>query len=67
MDKTKIIHFRTKWSAQSKFDFMFNGNSLEYCKEYKYLGLKLWNNEHLDLNVMLNRVSIAIVEESLNA
>ena len=38
-DKTKIMHFRTKRRAQSKFDFKFNGNSLEYCKEYKYLGL----------------------------
>ena len=56
-DKTKIMHFRTKRRAQSKFDFKFNGNSLEYCKEYKYLGL--WINEHLDLNLMLERVSLA--------
>ena len=51
MDKTKIMHFKTKRSAQSKFDYVFNANSLEYCKEYKYLGH--WINEHLDLNVML--------------
>ena len=52
------MHFRTncKRRAQSKFNFKFNGNSLEYCKEYKYLGL--WINEHLDLNLMLERVSL---------
>ena len=33
------MHFRTKKRAQSKFAFKFDGNSLEYCKEYKYLGL----------------------------
>ena len=51
------MHFRTKRRAQSKFDIKFNGNSLEYCKEYKYLGV--WINEDLDLNLMLERVSLA--------
>ena len=51
------MHFRTKRRAQSKFDSKFNGNFLEYCKEYKYLGLRI--NEHLDLMSLTSRRALA--------
>ena len=56
-DKTKVMHFRKQHRPRSKSVLLFNNEPLDYCQEYKYLGL--WVNEHLKVNAMLQRVSLS--------
>ena len=46
LTKTNILHFRNKRKPQLKFMFIFNRNTVSYCKYYKYLGCTI--NEFLD-------------------
>ena len=48
LSKTNIMHVRGARQLQSKFMFLFNKRSVEYCKSYKYLGVTI--NEFLDFN-----------------
>ena len=57
ISKTKIMHFRKKRRPCSSYDFICSNSKIEYCSEYKYLGL--WINEHLDLDMMVGKVHLA--------
>ena len=46
LTKTNILHIRNNRKPQSKFMFIFNKNTVSYCKYYKYLGCTI--NEYLD-------------------
>lgn len=46
MDKTKIIHFRTKKKKITNYQFTLCNNTIDFTAEYKYLGLTL--HEHLN-------------------
>ena len=46
LDKTKILHICPKCKSRSSFSFTCNDAHINYCNEYKYLGV--WFNEHLD-------------------
>ena len=46
LTKTNIQHIRKKTQPRSDFNFQFGQKTVEYCKEYKYLGLTI--NEYLD-------------------
>ena len=48
MDKTRIVHFRTRGKSQSQHIFMIGQDTVTYSDSYKYLGL--WLHEHMDLN-----------------
>ncbi len=37
VNKSKVIHFRTKSQAQTDFDFTLGNKSLEKVNKYKYL------------------------------
>ncbi len=39
VNKSKVIHFRTKSQAQTDIDFTLGNNSLEKVNKYKYLGV----------------------------
>ena len=39
ISKTKIMHFRKKRQPCSTFNFICSNSKIEYCSEYKYLGL----------------------------
>ena len=54
ISKTKIMHFRKKRQPCSTFNFMCSNLKIEYCSEYKYLGL--WIN---DISMMVDRVCLA--------
>ena len=41
VDKTKIMHFRSKTKIRSNFVFNVQGNTLDYVTDYKYLGTLL--------------------------
>ena len=47
IEKTKVMHVRRKKHKQSPTPFLCGSFHLQYCSEYKYLGL--WFNEHLDI------------------
>ncbi len=47
--KTKIVHFRNKGSARTKFKFKYGANNVDIVENYKYLGLIL--DEFLDYNI----------------
>lgn len=55
IDKTKVIHFRTKAQHRTPFVFTCGGDTLQTVDRYKYLGLVL--SEHLDYAVTANVVS----------
>ena len=57
VSKTKIMHFRKKGRRCSNFKFLCSDCEIEYCSEYKYLGL--WINEHLDIAMMIDKVHLA--------
>ena len=38
LTKTNVMHVRNVRCNQSKFMFLFNKRSVDYCKMYKYLG-----------------------------
>lgn len=48
LSKTNILHIRKKNQQRSRFNFKLGLQTVEYCKEYKYLGITL--NEYLDYN-----------------
>ena len=39
--KTNILHVRNPRQLQSKFVFLFNWRTVNYCKSYRYLGATL--------------------------
>ena len=41
LTKTNILHIRKKTQPRSNFVFRFGQNVVEYCTEYKYLGLTI--------------------------
>ena len=41
LTKTNIMHVRNPHCPQSKFTFLFNYRTVNYCKTYKYLGTTL--------------------------
>ena len=43
--KTKVMHIRKKQCRRSGFNFVFEGGNVEFCENYKYLGITI--NEHL--------------------
>ena len=57
ISKTKIMHFRKKRQPCSTFSFICSNSKIEYCSEYKYLGL--WINEYIDVSMMVDRVCLA--------
>ena len=38
LTKTNVMHVRNSRCHQSRFMFLFNHRTVEYCKTYKYLG-----------------------------
>ena len=48
LTKTNIMHFRPKRKNQSKFMFLFDKHTVQYCTSYRYLGANL--NEFLDFS-----------------
>ena len=57
MSKTKIMHFRKKSILRSNHVFSFGDNEIDYCDEYRYLGMQL--NELLDYTHSANVLSDA--------
>lgn len=55
MDKSKIVHFRSKSMPLSNYEFSCNSKSMEIVPQYKYLGLVL--TEHLDYSHMAKLVA----------
>ena len=55
LSKTNILHIRKKKQPRSKFKFKFGQQPVEFCEEYKYLGLTL--NEHLDFKLSADILS----------
>ena len=49
LTKTNILHVRPSRRQQSRFMFLFNNRTVEYCRTYKYLGVTL--NEFLDFEI----------------
>ena len=50
LNKTNILHIRSKRKQRSNFMFIFNKHPIPYCNFYKYLGCYV--NEHLDFSFM---------------
>ena len=57
LTKTNIMHVRPKRKPQSNYIFLFNWRPVEYCKDYKYLGLTI--NEFLDYKITTEKLSDA--------
>ena len=57
LTKTNIMHVRPSRKPQSKFTFLFNWRPIDYCKNYKYLGMTI--NEFLDYNYTTETLSDA--------
>ena len=55
INKTKIIHFRSKSHIRSNYIFRCNNNIVDYCDSYKYLGV--WMDEFLTFTI--NATAIA--------
>ena len=53
MSKTNILHVRNQRKEQSKFVFLFDKKPVDYCKNYKYLGVNI--DEHLDFKYTVER------------
>ena len=51
------MHVRPKRKPQSNYIFLFNWRPVEYCKDYKYLGLTI--NEFLDYKITTEKLSDA--------
>ena len=49
LSKTNVMHVRNARCQQSKFMFLFNHRTVNYCKSYKYLGSTI--NEFLNFNI----------------
>ena len=39
INKTKVLHIRPKRRARASFPFACNSTIIDYCNEYKYLGI----------------------------
>ena len=52
LTKTEVMHVRKPSVSQSKFKFRFGARNINYCKNYKYLGLHI--DQHLDFEKMSN-------------
>ena len=52
LTKTNVMHVRGKGCKKSSFLFVFNKKPVEYCSQYRYLGVTL--NEFLDYNLTAN-------------
>ena len=57
LTKTNIMHVRPNRKPQSNFTFLFNCRPVDYCKNYKYLGMTI--NEFLDYNYTTETLSDA--------
>ena len=57
MQKTKVMHIRHKRRTQSSFVFKCGNNQIQYCNEYKYLGL--WIIQYLDTKEIVGKVNLA--------
>ena len=57
LQKTKVMHIRHKRRPQSSFVFKCGNNQIQYCDEYKYLGL--WINQYLDTKEIVGKVNLA--------
>ena len=44
--KTNVMHIRKKQCRRSDFNFLFEGKTVDYCENYKYLGITV--NVHLN-------------------
>ena len=55
INKTKVLHIRPKRRARSFFSFACNSTIIDYCNEYKYLGI--WFNEFLDCKQTLEHTA----------
>ncbi|XP_063442617.1 uncharacterized protein LOC134722912 [Mytilus trossulus] len=55
LEKSKIVHFRTKSIPKTNFTFVLNNNDMEIVPCYTYLGLLL--SEFLDYNCMAKAVA----------
>ena len=44
--KTNVMHVKKQQCRRSGFNFIFEGEKLDYCENYKYLGIVI--NEHLN-------------------
>ena len=56
-EKTKILHIRKKHRQRSSYKFKCNHSNtpIEFCNEYKYLGI--YFNEFLDMKVTIDHVA----------
>ena len=52
LTKTNVMHVRGRGCRRSIFMFIFNKRPVEYCSQYRYLGVTL--NEFLDYNLTAN-------------
>ena len=55
VSKTNILHVRRKKKSQSRFWFLLNNQTVEYCSSYKYLGVFI--TEHLDFDFTVSSQS----------
>jgi hypothetical protein len=54
-DKSKVMHFRFKGKLQSDYVFQCGDITVDYTKQYKYLGL--WFHENLDYDYGVTELS----------
>ena len=55
INKTKILHIRNKSTVRSNFSFNCNQSIIEYCNEYKYLGI--YFNEFLNTTQIIDHAA----------
>ena len=55
VNKTKIVHFRTKGQPHTCFNFVYGNENVELVDKYKYLGLIL--DDHLDYSITADALS----------
>ena len=55
INKTKILHIRNKSTVRSNFSLNCNQSTIEYCNEYKYLGI--YFNEFLNTTQIIDHAA----------
>ena len=55
--KSKLVHFRTQSMPKSEFVYKCGDDCIQYCSDYKYLGLVL--NVFLDYNSTAKSVALS--------
>ena len=55
INKAKVLYIRPTRRTRSSFPFACNGTIIDYCNEYKYLGI--WFNEYLDCKQTLEHTA----------